>query len=352
MSLESSIFTETLSCTYANFWSSQLTTSQKCKKLAYGSCQDEEDLVNFFAFFWCYLDGSSWIYVILSIIFIYLIFKFISSTIEEFCAPSITFISDWLQLSEALAAVTLLAFANGAGDVITAIVASSTSNGISYNIGSLYGAGLFACALIISLIIFRSSKTIVVTPSCIYRDIGIYIFSTLYILVVSAFGEITIAISACLLVIYFALVLIVWIQDYLAARESFGKGGKALKDGPDSSAPVVEVNVHGKHHELQEENPDEPEKPKKRIKNMVKKFKYHLMVMSIATKMVLLAKFKYRQEQHEKSFGDRSILGKISYLIDFPFDLLRKLTIPPCEVENFSKTLLVLWPFPGLFLIF
>ena len=144
MSLETTHFSTTYECTYATFWSTALTTSQKCTKLAYGACEDEEELVNFFAFFWCYLDGSSWLYVLLSFLFIYLIFKFISSTIEEFCAPSITFISDWLKLSEALAAVTLLAFANGAGDVITAIVASGTSNGISYNIGSLYGAGLFA----------------------------------------------------------------------------------------------------------------------------------------------------------------------------------------------------------------
>lgn len=57
-------------------------------------------------------------------------------------APSIAYISEWLKLPEALAAVTLLALANGAGDVITALVASGSSDGISYNIGSIYGAGL------------------------------------------------------------------------------------------------------------------------------------------------------------------------------------------------------------------
>jgi len=40
-------------------------------------------------------------------------------------APSITEISESLELSDSLAAVTLLAVANGAGDVITAIVAAS-----------------------------------------------------------------------------------------------------------------------------------------------------------------------------------------------------------------------------------
>jgi sodium/potassium/calcium exchanger 6 len=61
--------------------------------------------------------------------------------VEEYLAPAISYISEWLNLSEALAAVTLLALANGAGDVITALVASGSSDGLSYNIGSIYGAG-------------------------------------------------------------------------------------------------------------------------------------------------------------------------------------------------------------------
>ena len=48
-----------------------------------------------------------------------------------------------MRLSEPMAAITLLALANGAIDVITAIVASSSDGGISYNIGSLYGSGYF-----------------------------------------------------------------------------------------------------------------------------------------------------------------------------------------------------------------
>jgi len=72
---------------------------------------------------------------------ILLIFSFISHVVEEYLAPSIAYISEWLELPEALAAVTLLALANGAGDVITALVASGSSEGLSYNIGSIYGAG-------------------------------------------------------------------------------------------------------------------------------------------------------------------------------------------------------------------
>ena len=56
-------------------------------------------------------------------------------------------------MSEAMAGVTLLALANGAGDVVTAIVASGSTEGVAYNIGALFGAGLFVCAMVIYLTI-------------------------------------------------------------------------------------------------------------------------------------------------------------------------------------------------------
>ena len=87
-------------------------------------------------------------------------------------APSIAYISEWLELPEALAAVTLLALATGAGDVITALVASGSSEGLSYNIGSIYGAGFvilyiyiilywkFVCSMVVAMTINSSSTDI------------------------------------------------------------------------------------------------------------------------------------------------------------------------------------------------
>lgn len=349
-----------LECTYANFWSTSLTTSQKCNQLALGSCQEDESIVNFFALFWCYLDESAAAYIIISILLIFLIFKFISGTIEEFCAPSIQYLTKWLNLSEALAAVTLLAFANGVGDVITAIVAGDTDDGISYNIGSLYGAGMFTCALIIALIIFRSPKDVIVTPSSLYRDITVNSFATIFILIVSIFGKITVAIAACLLVIYLILVTVVYIQDYKASQECKGKEStvvKAPKAHATEEVPLVKnLEAHPTEEMPLVKNPEQsqsidPVKKKPRLKNLAKKLKYQFLVMTIATKFALIAKFKYRQEQHEKPFSERSFLEKVNYIIDFPFEYLRKLTIPPCDDEKFSKTWFVLWPFPGLLLL-
>lgn len=63
--------------------------------------------------------------------------------------------------------MTLLALANGyimvfyvnsAGDVVTAIVASTSPGGVSYNIGSLYGAGLFVTTVVVAFTILGAGE--------------------------------------------------------------------------------------------------------------------------------------------------------------------------------------------------
>jgi sodium/potassium/calcium exchanger 6 len=58
-------------------------------------------------------------------------------------------------MSHALAGVTFLAFANGAPDIITAVVAGSSSSQSTALIpfGSLYGAALFDMAFILAMVI-------------------------------------------------------------------------------------------------------------------------------------------------------------------------------------------------------
>ena len=127
----------------------------------------------------CTLKGSTLYTVPAVFLVILFIFKFITALVDEYIAPSIVYIKDFMGMSEALAGVTLLALANGAGDVITAIVASGSSEGVSYNIGSLFGAGLFVCSMVICLTILKADKEIVVSSDTIYRDVGFYILGSL-----------------------------------------------------------------------------------------------------------------------------------------------------------------------------
>jgi len=69
--------------------------------------------------------------------------------VDEYVAEALVYLSKALKLSEALAGVTLLALANGAGDLLTAIVSSDSAEGVSYNIGALLGAGLFVITVVL-----------------------------------------------------------------------------------------------------------------------------------------------------------------------------------------------------------
>lgn len=117
-------------CSYQSFHSSQLSVVEKCT-LAQTECGDYFSTINFFSLVQCNLE-TIWIFYPLGVILIVLIFKFVFGTIEGYVAPAIIYITEWMKISEALAAVTLLAFANGAGDVMTAVVASGESGGVSY----------------------------------------------------------------------------------------------------------------------------------------------------------------------------------------------------------------------------
>jgi len=54
-----------------------------------------------------------------------MIFDFITKVVDDYIGNSLIYISGILKMSEALAGVTLIAFANGAGDIITAIVSTN-----------------------------------------------------------------------------------------------------------------------------------------------------------------------------------------------------------------------------------
>jgi sodium/potassium/calcium exchanger 6 len=135
--------------------------------------------------------------------------KFIGATVEEFVCPGITELSEFLGMSEDIAAVTLVALANGAGDVITALVAGSSGGGVSYNIGSLYGSGFFVCSIVISMTILKLGDTeLRVSPSTIKKDIAFYIFATLVTIGFGVIGNIYWWSAALFLVIYVVLVIV------------------------------------------------------------------------------------------------------------------------------------------------
>lgn len=95
-------------------------------------------------------------------------------------------------MSQALAGVTFLAFANGAPDIITAVVAGASTSQSTTLIpfGSLYGASLFDMAFVLSMVIqFSPSKELTLKKREALIPLGFYIFGTVYLISVSLFYQ-------------------------------------------------------------------------------------------------------------------------------------------------------------------
>jgi sodium/potassium/calcium exchanger 6 len=78
-----------------------------------------------------------------SLLGIILIFRFMAILAEDLETPALLKISEYLKMDEILASVTLLALANGAGDVLTSVASGGEEGDIGLVLSTLYGSGLF-----------------------------------------------------------------------------------------------------------------------------------------------------------------------------------------------------------------
>lgn len=113
-----------------------------------------------------------------------------------------------------MAGITFLALANGAPDIITAVVAgtSSSDSTILIPFGSLYGAALFSMAFILSMVIYYSrGKELVLHVRENVVPLLFYLGGTLYLVLVSLFyGKMNIYIAVIFFsfyILYFCIVL-------------------------------------------------------------------------------------------------------------------------------------------------
>lgn len=114
------------------------------------------------------------------------------------------------EISPTLAGVTFLAFANGAPDIITAIVAGSSDSASTVLIpfGSIFGACLFSTAFILSAsILALPNETLTIRSRYIMLPLSIYILAMLFIIFVTVFyGKMNAYLACVPLVLYIMLI--------------------------------------------------------------------------------------------------------------------------------------------------
>jgi sodium/potassium/calcium exchanger 6 len=139
-------------------------------------------------------------------------FYLLSSIADTYLTPVLTKISNALKLSETIAGVTLLAFANGAPDIIASATAGDSSGGIFIAVGSLFGACAFGATIVLGYCILKNKGSVEMPSGQWARDLIFYLIASGVILIYGYIGEITRMMSIIFMgiyLIYFAIVIIV-----------------------------------------------------------------------------------------------------------------------------------------------
>lgn len=94
-------------------------------------------------------------------------------------------LSSKFQLSPTLAAVTLIAFANGCSEVFTQANLGSKNDGLSLGIATIMGGSIFSLTLVMPCVYFSSKKPIRFDKKVIYKE---FVFLSIIVLLIALFG--------------------------------------------------------------------------------------------------------------------------------------------------------------------
>lgn len=328
------------------------------------ACADQTSTVYFFNICFCNLQGNPALTTIVFLIILILAFYFLSTTAEDYVEPALASLGQKLNFSKPLTGVTLVALANGLPDIITAFESgSSADSGLLLPIGSLLGAGVFTTTIVLARCLWVAPEgKIVADQRSFKRDILFFIFGLGWIAIMGIFQVLNIVTGMGFIIIYVCFMVAVLIREsnYEAELRQLQE-----EQAEEDAKPLIE-DTRKPSHDVQfyeEGGLLDPEKIKEN---------YAMGLTSEVSKTSLekgekgrrkLSKWSIREESEYGSFHheihserreDR--LGKkgitVYYVITYPFDLVRRLTIPASDQMSWDKRLALVQPFTaGVFLI-
>ncbi len=206
-----------------------------------------------------------------------ILFMNVAAVADNYLSVGMQDLANKFNLSPTLAAVTLIAFANGAPDVLSSMSAGGSDEGAYISLGSLFGGFIFSATLVIANVIWNTPHDIRMPRYAVTKELGFYFLS---VIIVSIFG-LTKTAGYPFLVVYGATYVIYIVStmllekydkaDELArikAEEELGSFEKGLKNDQDDSqddknklsindSKAMEIKIDIKEEEAEE---DEKEK--------------------------------------------------------------------------------------------
>lgn len=291
------------------------------------NCQDEVNVFNLTTFYFCQLDEMWYLMIPLMIFIVLFCFRLIGDISDDYLSIALGNVSKRLGMTEALTGVTLLAYANGAPDIISSMVAGDQADGALLSIGALYGASLFTCNFVFGSVVHNAvgEGNLELPRSLFIRDIMFFFGATTLLIILAFTGIDTIWVAVILLSSYVVYVLIVAFEEYTTKKA----------DG-DRGTPLSQVSSSLDENTLETESKEE--KPQLVHQDTIVTHERHMKGRG-------LAKF-FKSQRHRigSKCSEGSIMDKIFFIFELPAFWILQATIPPGDKEEYHYCYGLMYP--------
>ena len=366
-----------MSCTLSEI-QSFISMEDKCNFVS-KNCSYE--YFNFYSFHYCYMKGSIISTSIIYIIILSLLFFILSSTSDIFLSTAITKIVETFKINQNIAATTLLAFGNGAPDVISSLVASDEVEGISFSISSLIGSGMFITSFVLGSVVFKG-KDILVNSNMFNREIILYLISLFHVIIIGFNKKITIIDSSVFILIYTINIFCAFYQgrnkiknnetnniiseenkliideilnvgDYKSEKDinpefKLGKEIELIQKkntANDFYKEYMNVPVEQKESSMNEQIFGEL---KEDILNEQKLYINTKTYSEALNESMMMARINFKKKYlyyKEIEWNNISFCWKLFYIfVDYPLTFIRELTIPNSDNKKLNKNKIIFMP--------
>lgn len=316
------------SCTYVDL----IANMANACTYANHNCQEKFEVFNLYALRYCNLpDGTfgTFLFWVLAILLTIAAFYLLGNLASTYLTPVLTKVSEALNLSETVSGVTLLAFANGAPDIIASFAAGKAEGGLYITIGNLYGAGLFCSTLVIARCIQVSSRRIQMERGAWSRDLTFYLFTSLILILYGIIGYITIWMSLVFVVVYLVYITVVIYQDRQTVDDRASEAGLRHEHDKETLENKLNKLIHNEMHDklLSESIIDE---------DSGKSTSRKLTLTQAEVKHIYQNELDNAKEEANE-LGEQSTLDKVVDYITLPLRIIPMITIPNLEKEDLAK---------------
>ena len=294
---------------------------------------------NFFSIRYCTLPQSTTgtvLFYSLMLLLLVMAFSLLGQIASSYLTPVLTKISLALNMSETLSGVTLLAFANGAPDIIASYSAAGAEGGIYITIGNLFGACLFCSTLVLGRCISVSPGPVKMERWQWLRDLVFYVLAALLLLCYGIIEKVNRWMVGMFFVIYFVYIAIVLYQDrqtQAQAKVAISEEGDIFKIRREADKKRVEDKIHkilagdtDIQQSFVETLGDDGQIESKQRK---------LTITAAEVKQIYAKEF---QQKAQDQPADTSQSEKILSVLSIPLKLLPTLTIPNLDEEESPRT--------------